>query len=679
MPPRYKPRDENDPKDPYKLTALPVEKPVAVYYRQSSEAQIGNISTTLQTVDMVEHLVHLGWTPESVIMIDMDAGISGSKLIQDRPGMSELMRLIEARTIGAVAAQDVDRFFRDVTQIQTNIFIETCRQNNVLVLTPTMVFDFNHPMQGRYHIQMFRDQAQRAADYLEYQIKGRLVKARFWRSERGMWAGRKVAPGFMVDDRTHLPNGERNLNYRKYVRFPMFAEIVLTYFKLFQEYNGAMSKVVAHIHEQGPFYPENSEALTPEGFIFKPMFTHRSKITGQLCPGSQGLYYLLTNVVYIGHWTFREAVVIWDNHEAIIPLDLFMYAFNRLSKTNFHGEPNPEYAPYKLMRRQPKSERHVPPPIYTGLIFSDEVPDMPHRLVNTVWRIGQQCYDYKLSAKISRHMVWSIKADYVDRVIDEMLLERLQATTLDEQLWQDAIQATRGDGEDIHLLESEIRREKSEQDNLIASLRTLSHPAMVRRAQAQYEASERRVADLETQIESIRASQKADRHMLQARPALQRIATNWENIPRNERRNLFQAFAREIHLNRTTYPLKQVTVLWKDGTTSSRILRKANYRGHFWSPEDIELLCELFNRHAPQAEIMQAFPEYKWRVLRNRYKYHVGEDAQNYTRDELPYSATTRWMDTEAYRSHAQWAVNDDCTTEPEPPAGAGCTTVHRP
>lgn len=328
----------------------------------------------------------------------------------------------------------------------------------------------------------------------------------------------------------------------------------------------------------------------------------------------------------------------WDNHEAIIPLDLFMYAFNRLSKTNFHGEPNPEYAPYKLMRRQPKSERHVPPPIYTGLIFSDEVPDMPHRLVNTVWRIGQQCYDYKLSAKISRHMVWSIKADYVDRVIDEMLLERLQATTLDEQLWQDAIQATRGDGEDIRLLDSEIRREKSEQDNLIASLRTLSHPDMVRRAQAQ-----------------------------------------WENIPRNERRNLFQAFAREIHMNRSTYPLKQVTVLWRDSTTSSRILRKANYRGHFWSPEDIELLCELFNRHAPQVEIMQAFPEYKWRVLRNRYKYHAGEDAQNYTRDELPYSATTRWIDTEAYHSHAQCTVNNDCTIESGPPAGAGCTTVHRP
>ena len=47
--------------DPYKAQPLPLGKPVSVYYRQSSEDQIGNISTTLQTVDMVEHLMRQGW------------------------------------------------------------------------------------------------------------------------------------------------------------------------------------------------------------------------------------------------------------------------------------------------------------------------------------------------------------------------------------------------------------------------------------------------------------------------------------------------------------------------------------------------------------------------------------------------------------------------------------------
>ena len=57
-------RPEPKPADPYQAQPLPVDEPVAVYYRQSSEAQVGNISTTLQTVDMVEHLEKLGWLRE---------------------------------------------------------------------------------------------------------------------------------------------------------------------------------------------------------------------------------------------------------------------------------------------------------------------------------------------------------------------------------------------------------------------------------------------------------------------------------------------------------------------------------------------------------------------------------------------------------------------------------------
>src|SRR5690606_35768480 len=117
------------PKDPYKNDPPPVDRPVAVYYRQSSEGQIGNISTTLQTVNMVEHLESVGWMREQIEMIDMDAGFSGQLKIDERPGMSHLFNLIESGAIGAVASQEVDRFFRDVTQIQTNIFIDACKRD----------------------------------------------------------------------------------------------------------------------------------------------------------------------------------------------------------------------------------------------------------------------------------------------------------------------------------------------------------------------------------------------------------------------------------------------------------------------------------------------------------------------------------------------------------------------
>ena len=96
--PRYRKRPQ-EKIDPYRSQPLPLNRPVAVYYRQSSEGQIGNISTTLQTVDMIEHLMQQGWVRDQIIMIDMDAGVSGTKKIDERPGMSYLYNLIENNEI----------------------------------------------------------------------------------------------------------------------------------------------------------------------------------------------------------------------------------------------------------------------------------------------------------------------------------------------------------------------------------------------------------------------------------------------------------------------------------------------------------------------------------------------------------------------------------------------------
>ncbi len=88
---RYNRRPE--PKtESYGTSPLPVERPAAIYYRQSTDAQIGNINTTLQTVDMFEHLVRQGWSPDTILMIDMDAGVSGSKKISERPGFGVLVQ-----------------------------------------------------------------------------------------------------------------------------------------------------------------------------------------------------------------------------------------------------------------------------------------------------------------------------------------------------------------------------------------------------------------------------------------------------------------------------------------------------------------------------------------------------------------------------------------------------------
>lgn len=154
-------------------TTLPTGSPIAIYYRQSTDGQVGNISTTLQTVDMVKYLKQQGWSEENIIMIDMDAGVSGTTKIDERPGMKELFRLIVENRIGSVACQDEDRLFRDVTQIQVNVFIEACRSHNVKVITPTMVYHFSHELLGSFHAAV-QISVRNGSSYITTVVRGKL-------------------------------------------------------------------------------------------------------------------------------------------------------------------------------------------------------------------------------------------------------------------------------------------------------------------------------------------------------------------------------------------------------------------------------------------------------------------------------------------------------------------------
>ena len=265
---RYYKKKEETPIFPDEIGALPINRPVAVYYRQSTEGQIGNISTSIQTVDMVSYLMKRGWDEDNIILIDMDAGVSGTTKIDEREGMKMLFELITTGKIGAVACQDEDRLFRDITQIQVNIFIEACRASNVRIVTPQMVYDFASEMTGSFHIRQFRFKSEMAADYISTVIRGKLHRARNRMMMEGRWTGFIVLPGYMVDMRKSLPDGSKNPSWKRYVPFPQYAEVVNEYFRIFISYAGNVRATVKHIHAHGPYYPNPNECLPPEGSKF---------------------------------------------------------------------------------------------------------------------------------------------------------------------------------------------------------------------------------------------------------------------------------------------------------------------------------------------------------------------------------------------------------------------------
>lgn len=341
-------------------------------------------------------------------------------------------------------------------------------------------------------------------------------------------------------------------------------------------------------------------------------------------PSESGLRFLLTNVIYLGHWTHKLAVVIWHNHEAIVPTDLFMYAFNKLSETDFLGEPNPDYVPYRPWTRYDKSERPAEMPTYVYLAYSDDLPDHPHRRLSYRWELEKQYYSYVLARDVTDANVWCVKATLVDDLVDDMLRERLQATTVDEDAWKVALASVQTvDQADLRRIKATIRQAEATKDNLIASLGMLSNPDMVHRAEARYEAAEREITALQAELKHHQAAAQQPARLIDARPALERVITHWDQFPRDEKRGLFEAFAHFVHIHKQDRNTKIITVYWRDGSTSTRSI---SYPGYFWEPEDLEQLRQMIDSDADQWEILHAFPDYNWRALKERYRYHFGKD-----------------------------------------------------
>jgi DNA invertase Pin-like site-specific DNA recombinase len=650
--PRYK--HPQQPIDPYKSQPLPLGRPVAVYYRQSSEGQIGNISTTLQTVDMVEHLQRQGWQRHQILMIDMDAGISGTKKIVERPGMSYLYTLIENGEIGLCAAQDVDRFFRDLTQIETNIFIDACKRSNVQVLTPTFVYDFAHPMQGRYHMQMFREQAQRAADYLEFHINGRLLKSRQFMMQGGQWAGSKTLLGYMVDKRTHLPTGERNPDRHRYVRCEPQADMVVKWFELFKQYQGNLKRTWEHIEQHGPFIPEFNQITLPNGFALNTNIRKRSRFTGGLMLSMASLGELLRNAAYIGHWAHQGVIVRKHNHEAIVPLDVFLYAFNKLSPVDFNGDPNPDYQPYRSLTRHDKSDRPIEPPTYTGVVFSPDIPDEPLRRMTTNYDAEGPAYYYYLTDGYKRTYM-TLASEPVDCAVDRMLLERLEATTLDEEVWQRALASTHQSSHvDVRRIENAIQAAQRAQGGIVENLKVVALPELVRQLEASYAAHEQDIARLRRELADLQQDNRHQRVLLEARPVLETVIARWNDVPRASRRELFDAFAQRIVVSKIDMIHRRVTVCWRDNSESSDVV-KPQRRNFAWSPDELDRLRQMVENSTDQVELLKAFDGVTWRNLQERYAYHFGAGRwfAGYT-GQRKYGKHTRWQDTEEFKREQQ-------------------------
>ena len=600
-------------------TRLPVHLPVANYYRQSTMEQVGNQSTALQTVDMAAYLKRLGWEESNIIQIDMDKGISGTKKIDEREGMSELFRLITMGEVGAVSCQDEDRLFRDVTQIQVNIFIEACKQNRVLVITPSMIYNFAHEHMGMIHARQFRWKSEVAAEYISSYIRGKLYHAKQRLIQQGRWTGAPITPGYMIDERKTLPNGSPNENWRKFVIFEPYAEVVRQYWNLFVSFGGHIRKTARHIRAHGPYFPDPQQCTPPEGFrIAYRIHSHQ----GKRCIGKTGLRYLLTNAMYAGHWVVDNRVVIWDNHPAIIEPELFMRAFNYLSDVTLEGLPNPDYRPnYVHARPSLDEKRPEERPLCLGLMVAQD-EDGSWLPVGSVWDGKLGYFNYLHVSRAKDVPLWRKRASYIDDAVTGLMLENLKAT-FDFESWKAELALYAGDfRRERQGMEAQVEQLKKVMENLLMSLSTLTHPQMIAAAEKQYTEAQQEHDRLLRELSISREEERRVEQMEQIRDSCERVVDHWPNMKADERRQVVHMFTAKIEATIVDRQAIHLHIFWQDGSENKITLAKQTGNGQYWFTEELDRLVELMRSGTDPLSVAAEFPDRTWESIRRQYRQH---------------------------------------------------------
>jgi DNA invertase Pin-like site-specific DNA recombinase len=591
--------------------ALPLDASVAAYYRQSTNAQVGNISTEIQTVDLLNWLKGRGWAEDKIVLIDTDEGVSGQLKINERKGMRYMYELIITGKIKAVACQDEDRLFRDQTQIEVNIFIETCKKHRVLVITPNIVYDFAHPLLGPFHIKQFRYKCEMAADYISTVIVGKLHLARQKVMSEGRWAGAKFPAGYMVDVRKTLPNGERNPDWRKFVPYQPHADVIVAYYKLFLQNGCNLRRTIQEITKHGPWFPASPKL---EGFRFPEsvaVYQRRHTIS------RTGLTSILTNAAYLGHWAYKGVITKWNHHAPIVPVDLFMRVFNRLSGTTLEGQENKNYEPVRQVARPTLEEQRTEEYPMCGM-FLRNAGDDPG-FISTYWHSHLSYYIY--GCTLTQHQdgkeitVWNRRSSVLDAVVSKVVQDKL-TSSFNESEWRRSIdRATKQFTTDERLLASQVEALEATMSNLVQSLSVLKSAEMIAAIESQYQQVLAKRNDVFQALQRLRDESSYLDALNRLRDEYRPSVENWGHYSNQQKQTVMQAFVDFIEVQSFGRASSRLTIFWKDGTKDSVPLRYSHQRGEGWLPEERKLLAQLIRDGASQIEIARQFPTRTWRAI----------------------------------------------------------------
>jgi len=521
------------------------------------------------------------------ITIDFrDLGISGRLSSNDRPALRNLIDSIKNGQTGSVYISEISRLTRDQSRITPYTLLELFKKHKVRVRTPEYIK--NPCIQNDWDY---------LADDLERGIgenrvfNGRLLRKRRQKAQRGEFVGEPVIPGFIVEIKETEPSG-RHI-YGKYQPYPPHAEIDEKILLEFRNQN--FSEMKTHRALDGLMYP----LFPPELKYMERLSALRKAVKVEsigyrITPSM--ISSLATTPKLIGLWTWGDIEPIPDNHEAAVPVNLWLEVFQGHKDS---------------VKPRGKSINHEPLE-WDGLLLCGN-HDIPQRMSSHRAKGFYRCETEYTQGRGPSCL--HITAHYLDKPLTNTILGQLAFTSFAEEV----LIQMEADSDTSNLEEDRSKKEVGQMERRIENLEEqLGYEGGIhdQRLLKQIEKTHDRLEELKSRSVPVTTKSLPAISYQLVKSFLIGLPEKWDEYSRPLRNRLLKRLIKHVVI-RHQGQLVEATIYWKTGQTQVvEILRaraKGNRESH-WTKEELGNLKKLW-ADSTQDKILKTFLGRTWKAI----------------------------------------------------------------
>jgi DNA invertase Pin-like site-specific DNA recombinase len=579
-----------------KISAEHVLRRAVVYLRQSTLKQVmENTESTRRQYDLRERALALGWSAESIEIIDQDLGRSGSTT-EGRSGFRKLSEEIARGNVGAVFALDVSRLAR--SSADWHRLLDLCGIADVVIADDQCIYD------PRDH-----------NDRLLLGIKGTMSEAELtWMRLR--LRGAQISKARRGEHYISPPVGYEWASVTARLRLDPDAEV-----------QRALRLVFERIRIDRSAYGVARYFIAHD--LKVPARRAGSRELIWSAPRPSRILQILANPTYAGAYVYgrRQHTVGLADGQVVrrscrIPADAWKIV---------HRDHHPAYVSWeqyvtnqKLLRdnrpHRDLPERHGPPRkgecLLQGIVLCGRCGCRMHAVYGGKHKLARYWCNSPTQRGEEMRTCWSVAAAAIDREVGHLLLSVVQPPEIEVGL-----AVTREAERQSKQLDDQwrLRLERARYEARLAERRYKAvdpdNRVVARALEREWEETLRELDEIERQIAEGRREKKVE---LDARDrtrllALSRsLAALWSapTMTMAERKNVVRTLVREVCIapGEKRSGGTRVEILWQTGATSEIAIAK-QLPGRRTSPAATTLIAEMVRKNKRATEIAECLNE----------------------------------------------------------------------